>query len=419
MSTVEKKPETLGERLVWTMEKTLEEEKASGKGRFPYTFIRCKLEDIRQGRLTAVDKKTQKLINDHYYGSRFSEKPDPNNDLTLLAGEHPRSTYFYQERPPCSQGGNKIFRYVLETNGERATPVALTCSKIPEKHNPPKMLPILSTALTEARIHERRLDHPNIQKSIDLFHIPDSGDSFFPCTQFIISPARGCDLKFCRERYPLPSREVTNNWIRGMQAGMEYLHGKNLSHGDLKPGNMLVGEQIVLTRHPEQIAKLKDIPLRIADFGSVTIYDPEKDTLSYYENKTTVGFSSPEYASNPTPKQLYRSPQATIRADFFEILKGSDRWALAVSVYRMLCLQKPYNIPPNREGKANSHAEEEYMKEQRDTYFNGWHLRDLFEEDANTLSKITETFFKNRSDRSRSTKARPPSSFRRSLSILL
>ncbi|XP_027972916.1 interferon-induced, double-stranded RNA-activated protein kinase isoform X2 [Eumetopias jubatus] len=135
------------------------------------------------------------------------------------------------------------------------------------------------------------LDHPNIVHYYGCwagndYHLEDS-----------INPSRAkikcllIQMEFCDKgtleawiddrRGKTPDKPLSLELYEQIAAGVEYIHGKQLIHRDLKPGNIF----LVNTKH-----------IKIGDFGLVTSL---KDCANRTSNTGTFTYMSPEQISSP------------------------------------------------------------------------------------------------------------------------
>ena len=146
-----------------------------------------------------------------------------------------------------------------------------------------------------------RLDHPNI---VRIYGVEKEEGTHYIVMEYF----PGQDLKhILREHGPLPLSKALHIALEITKA-LAYAHQKNIVHRDIKPGNILVGEQ-------DQI--------KITDFGIAAVLDEPGTTLA----GTVLG--TPEYMS---PEQAKGE-----RVD-----AGSDLYSLGIVFYEMLTKKTPY-----------------------------------------------------------------------------
>jgi serine/threonine protein kinase len=163
----------------------------------------------------------------------------------------------------------------------------------------------LHAFLNEARIFS--LEHPNIVR------VKDFGVERTTSTPFIVMDyAPNGTL---RQRHPrgtqLPLATVVS-YVKQVAAALQYAHEENLIHRDVKPENMLVGQngEIVLS-----------------DFGIAVISQSGRTSL---ENPQNLGMGGTPYYM--APEQFLGKPG-----------RSSDQYALGIVVYEWLCGERPFN----------------------------------------------------------------------------
>jgi tetratricopeptide (TPR) repeat protein/tRNA A-37 threonylcarbamoyl transferase component Bud32 len=163
----------------------------------------------------------------------------------------------------------------------------------------------LHAFLNEARIFS--LEHPNIVR------VRDFGVERTTNTPFIVMDyAPNGTL---RQRHPrgtqLPLATVVS-YVKQVAAALQYAHEENLIHRDVKPENMLVGQngEIVLS-----------------DFGVAVIAQSGRTSL---ENPQNLGMGGTPYYM--APEQFLGKPG-----------RSSDQYSLGIVVYEWLCGERPFN----------------------------------------------------------------------------
>ena len=120
------------------------------------------------------------------------------------------------------------------------------------------------------------LSHPNIVKIYDVFE--ENGTAYF-----VMDYIDSGDLKTLTEGSPL-SEDIAAKYIGQISDALEYLHGKNILHLDIKPSNILIN------RNQEAI---------LIDFGISKKYDGKALVAANYKtNDALQGFFSeilPDY----------------------------------------------------------------------------------------------------------------------------
>ncbi|KAG8216990.1 kinase-like domain-containing protein, partial [Butyriboletus roseoflavus] len=110
----------------------------------------------------------------------------------------------------------------------------------------------------------RRLDHPNIVPLLGTARGEDFG-SDHPCMVSMWMP-HGTLIDYLKHHGTMLSLPGRVHLIRGSVAGLEYLHSKQVVHGDFHPGNILIDDE----HNP-----------RLTDFGFAQTLSPEQDQFSY------------------------------------------------------------------------------------------------------------------------------------------
>ena len=148
-----------------------------------------------------------------------------------------------------------------------------------------------------------KLDHPNIVSIFDF----GQGSKFF---YFVMEYVDGTDLARRLADGPIPPEETADIMLAVCDA-VAYAHGEGVTHRDLKPGNILLGQNGTV---------------KIADFGLAKVRTP--DLHEFHDDQLTLTESqmgTPQY----TAPELLQSGanQATARTDVY---------ALGVVLYEML-----------------------------------------------------------------------------------
>ena len=100
-------------------------------------------------------------------------------------------------------------------------------------------------------------------------------------------------------------------FMRQLISGIDYLNRQLVSHRDLRPANLLVGN---------------NLELKICDFGSATKF--EKCSQSIFE------MAGNDYA--------YMAPEMLNKGGYN--IGMIDRWAIGVLIYRMLVGTTPFTV---------------------------------------------------------------------------
>ena len=105
------------------------------------------------------------------------------------------------------------------------------------------------------------IDHPNIVRYVDSW---STGNDFFLVLNFV--QASNMSEEYAKVR---PSLELAGEYIIEVLEILEYLHGKGIIHKDVKPGNVLVGDQLTLLDFGivETVGSSKDKQFRMGTPG--------------------------------------------------------------------------------------------------------------------------------------------------------
>ena len=153
--------------------------------------------------------------------------------------------------------------------------------------------------MREARL-AANLDHPNI---VTIYDIGGEGGYYY----FAMKYLAGRPLKeILAERAPLPLPDVVAI-VRQLAAALDYAHEQNLIHRDVKPGNVIVGD---------------DGHVTLTDFGLAKVAENLKLTASG-EAIGTLEYMAPEQARG-------------------EVDKRSDIYSLGVMAYEMIAGRLPF-----------------------------------------------------------------------------
>ncbi len=157
----------------------------------------------------------------------------------------------------------------------------------------------LEEILTEARTIAR-LEHPRI---IRIFEC--NVENEYPYLAMGYAPQGSL-----RQRHPRGTRlpcSLVASYVEQIAAALQYAHEHRLVHRDVKPENMLVGE---------------DGQLLLSDFGLVT-FARTTGNQTTGDMRGTVAYMAPE--------QLHGKPRTK-----------SDQYSLAIVAYEWLCGQRPF-----------------------------------------------------------------------------
>lgn len=193
--------------------------------------------------------------------------------------------------------------------------------KIPRPANSSDQL-LEERLVREARI-AAQLRHENLA---ELFEVGE-----FEGRSYLVSRwAGGGSLhQFLTERQSAVPETDALQLMHGMVSGLAHCHGRNVTHLDLKPGNILFG-LTELAEHPDFVETcFPGVPL-ITDFGVAKVLDP---TLTVSCTQTGVG----------TP--MYMAPEQ-IERDQNNVGPASDIFASGLILYELLLGAHPLANEP-------------------------------------------------------------------------
>src|ERR1700730_8537825 len=145
-----------------------------------------------------------------------------------------------------------------------------------------------------------RLVHPQIVRVLDF-------DVIGGAPMLVMEYSPGGALRQRHPRGECLSLETTVAYVQQIAAALHYAHQHDVIHRDVKPENMLVGDQQVV---------------RLSDFG-LALLAPSPDQLSTQGMSGTIPYMAPE--------QLQGKPRP-----------ASDQYALGIVAYEWLCGVRPF-----------------------------------------------------------------------------
>src|SRR5579884_529315 len=150
-----------------------------------------------------------------------------------------------------------------------------------------------------------RLKHPNIVRVLD-YYVED--DSRRPALVMDFAPKGTLRERHTRgTRLPL---STVVKYVRQIAAALQYAYDQGIIHLDVKPENILIGQ---------------NDELLLSDFGITRL--SEGENILEYANSYATG--APDYTA---PEQIEGKPCA-----------ASDQYALAIMVYEWLCGRPPFS----------------------------------------------------------------------------
>ena len=153
----------------------------------------------------------------------------------------------------------------------------------------------------EARAAARVSDHPNV---VTIYDVGEHDGQAFIVMEHL---AGGTVAERMRRPTPVP-RAAAMRWLEGAASALDYAHGREIVHRDVKPGNLLLDDA-------GRVA--------VADFGIARIATDSALTQTG-QVLGTAAYLSPEQAEGKPATD------------------ASDRYALAVVAYELLTRRKPF-----------------------------------------------------------------------------
>lgn len=159
--------------------------------------------------------------------------------------------------------------------------------------------------------------HPNIVRICDMGRIPPENEWFFIEMEYFPSQSLAQKLEQRNQNFGNTFERLFGIYAQVLEAiGFLAALPTPISHGDIKPHNILVG--------------VGDL-VKLTDFGSSAL--PEEIYVRTRENGGTVLYAAPEFSDSVSRK-------GTI-----EDLLGGDIYSLGVLLYQLLTGQLPHDTP--------------------------------------------------------------------------
>jgi len=117
-----------------------------------------------------------------------------------------------------------------------------------------------------------------------------------------------------RDEHKEHDRQVLRLWMRDMVSGLAYLHSQRICHSDIKPENILVGEDGVL---------------KLADFGLSRLLIQGQSSAYFDQKDGTLAFQAPECLDENIERKFSMFP--------------TDIWALGVTLYQLKYGHLPFH----------------------------------------------------------------------------
>jgi serine/threonine protein kinase len=167
-----------------------------------------------------------------------------------------------------------------------------------------------------------RLRHPHLPRVIDHFSIPYQGQ------YLVMDFVEGEDLKQVLSRHGSVPQSQALDWMSQVLDALEYLHGENIIHRDVKPANVKIT--------PRGTAFL-------VDFGLAKVYDPQQHT-TLGARGVTPGYAPPEqYGEGRTDA---RSDIYSAAATLYALLTGQTPPDALAFMIREVRFPRPRELDP-------------------------------------------------------------------------
>jgi eukaryotic-like serine/threonine-protein kinase len=172
----------------------------------------------------------------------------------------------------------------------------------------------------EARTAAQVSAHPHV---VTIYDIGEHGDDAFIVMEYFPGGTVADRLRAARDGGEQVARETALRWLREAAAGLDVAHGAGIVHRDVKPANLLLDAQ-------DRVA--------VADFGIARLADDTQMTQTGQVLGTAAYLSPEQSAGQPATA-------------------ASDRYALAVVAFELLCGRRPFEGGPAA-AQLRQHAEE-------------------------------------------------------------
>lgn len=219
----------------------------------------------------------------------------------------------YRLGHPIGRGGMGLVYLGVRDDGSFQKRVAIKLL-----HGPPD--PALLHRFRIERQTLAALDHPNIIRLLDGGHTEDGNP--YLVTEYI----QGLTIDACC-RQSVSSMEDRLRLFQRVCAAVSCAHRNLVIHGDIKPSNILVGED--------------GVP-KLIDFGAATLQNPELGSGTTEPSEQRLRLFTPEFAA---PEQL-RGERSTV---------ASDVYALGLLLHVLLTDRSPHWQLPSASEEASGH----------------------------------------------------------------
>lgn len=167
-----------------------------------------------------------------------------------------------------------------------------------------------------------KIDHPNIIKYFDVFKIEENNGEY---EVIIMEYAGKGSLKDLNKNNSKIEFVVLNEILKGILAGINYIHGLSIVHRDIKPANIFLSED----------SEGRIIP-KIGDFY-LSLFYPIKlisSNPSLFPNKKDITFTVAGTPAYMAPEQF---------EDYGKIGPLSDFWGFGMTLAELLLGRSPIN----------------------------------------------------------------------------
>jgi serine/threonine protein kinase len=256
----------------------------------------------------SVRSEVESLLQSHEQDELFLEKPAAIEAADLMASTASatwvgRRLGPYQVLEEIGEGGMGAVYRAVRADGMYDKQVAIKL-----------MRGGLGTDFFVSRFKNERqilaaLEHPNISRLLD------GGVTEEGLPYVVLEFVAGIPIDEYCSRHDLSITERLK-LFRTVCSAVQYAHRNLVVHRDLKPGNILVTEDV--------------IP-KLLDFGIAKILDPQQEEVGRDRTLTFMRIMTPDFAS---PEQIRGDPITT----------SSDVYSLGVILYILLTGRRPYRI---------------------------------------------------------------------------
>jgi len=159
----------------------------------------------------------------------------------------------------------------------------------------------------------KKLNHQNI---VNLIEVIDSKQTLYMILEYMKdgSVAKGSKQieSVIRDGHEKEDMETLRFWIRDIASGLAYLHANKIIHSDIKPENILIGQ---------------NGELKLADFGTSLMFTGKSSRI--LEITGTHAFMAPETIKEVSGEKFHAYPV--------------DVWALGVTLYQLRYGKLPFD----------------------------------------------------------------------------